>query len=171
MWVDVHESIQMMERFKRAWRLPCDLFFLLKNVPPHMTRDQEYGWLTCQRLVIARSLQLVAFRFRDANIQVTLLILRRGALSISYSRDTQQHSDQHLKRATMNQIWQLLFAFWSIFHPSWTTILWYVSVSASAPLTVGELQGLLVRLTFELFKPTFYQSDMERWRWWWWWWR
>ena len=37
----------------------------------------------------------------------------------------------------------------------------YVPVSASAPLTVGELQGLWVRLTFDLLKPTFDHSHME----------
>ena len=54
-WVDVHESIQMMERFKRAWRLPCDLF--LKNVStPHDTRPRI--WMinvstTCHHLFFA----------------------------------------------------------------------------------------------------------------------
>ena len=37
-------------------REDCQVTFFWKTCPPHMTRDQEYGWLTCQRLVIACSL-------------------------------------------------------------------------------------------------------------------
>ena len=49
-------SMRCIQKWKGLkGREDCHVTFFLKTCPPHMTRDQEHAWLTCQRLVIACS--------------------------------------------------------------------------------------------------------------------